>query len=1430
MASCNVLLDTGSSLALTRRSLADYLDLPGKPTTLDLSVAGGQSLGQTKERFVHFRLMNLQKTFASNVIVGVTCKCPGEPYPPTRLDPKNYDYLSGFDFSYSYPQSRPVPIDLILTSSIVYEMQDGEITQSPFEIGPRAAHYRLGTALCGSYIEEVSYSSSSLVSSSSPCYFVGNAVESPFVQQVKDFFRLEQLGFHDDVDSELTVAEAAAVDMFRSSISYDPVAREYTVPMLWKENPADWLDDNIACCLAICKSVKNKTLNPPELAERVNAAFWEQYNLGRAEVVPHNSWRVPAACFCLPARPIFKDTSASTPIRVVLDGSAKCRSTGKSLNDLLHIGPNLLPDICQLMLGFRQSRFVFVLDLSKMFWRIRISDKDQPFLRYVWQFDVGQDPVMFQSIAMLFGATDSPFKALATVRHHAEAFQDTFPRGAKAVLQTLYLDDIKGRGNVRQEVVLTAKEVFELFSLASFPTHKWASNDPSILSEAGIPPELRSPSTRQKYLGLAWETETDTLEFRCCDVIKASNDCITKRSMLSELSSIYDVLGLLSPFTMKGKVLFQKIWSYPEIDWDDAAPPELAKPWQQWRDEAAENIVFSIPRLVADPDEKKWLACFSDGSDVGFGVVLMVVGETSSRLLFSKAKVAPTKLSEKEKNCPPMTTARLEMMGAVLAARCAFFVRKAFPENYFTHTRFFVDSLITFFRIQNEPNNYRVWLANRIKEIQQKAGKENFRFVPGEMNVSDACSRGISSLELSKNLLWWNGPPFLLKPEKDWPVKKALSHAEALKELSGDLKVAESAETNVPLLPAAEMTARVFCVTSKWQTTWSNRLLKYYPSWKQLIRATAFIFRLLLFLLRKNASLQAKLARLLATLGRAIRSPVFDSSSSAATQRESSINEELSSFKYDQQFLSTSNLNAAESFWIKIIQRSSFPQAFADPDNLVSYHNLHKYSALLCDQNILHAKSRFSLSVDMPTCTIFPTILPRKNRAVELLVLQIHHADGHLPKNQTFYKLRSKFLLAGGRHECNRILARCDSKICNPPKLLQAPVGALPKERIDAIGQHEAWQVMMLDYAGPFQVAVRCEHDGEQFEDMRKCYILLATCLKSRAIALELVADLSTESFMAAFERITNRTALPKFVFSDNALTFKSADRYLTKLFKAINWNKCASESAHKGIEWRFGIDKSPSSQGAIERLVFATKKGFYSNLQNRRLSTLEFQTLLSSCERWMNDRPLCMEADNLNSELPITPNRLIKNCDSSTLPYDLTPLVDVDPKDRVTRMMVARRELHKKLWKTWKDTYLLQFQATRLSASKHMPKLEVGQFVLLREKNLKTGIWKLCRILELIPSKDGVIRRVKLKVGDKTPSVDTIKTSIIFRHVHDIALLELDVPSVVVDDQQNVVLDPNGQKTPAGPLTRRRSRELREKQQASMAASGVLPPPSFGL
>ena len=144
MASCNVLLDTGSSLALTRRSLADYLDLPGKPTTLDLSVAGGQSLGQTKERFVHFRLMNLQKTFASNVIVGVTCKCPGEPYPPTRLDPKNYDYLSGFDFSYSYPQSRPVPIDLILTSSIVYEMQDGEITQSPFEIGPRAAHYRLG--------------------------------------------------------------------------------------------------------------------------------------------------------------------------------------------------------------------------------------------------------------------------------------------------------------------------------------------------------------------------------------------------------------------------------------------------------------------------------------------------------------------------------------------------------------------------------------------------------------------------------------------------------------------------------------------------------------------------------------------------------------------------------------------------------------------------------------------------------------------------------------------------------------------------------------------------------------------------------------------------------------------------------------------------------------------------------------------------------------------------------------------------------------------------------------------------------------------------------------------------------------------------------------------------------------------------------------
>jgi len=49
------------------------------------------------------------------------------------------------------------------------------------------------------------------------------------------------------------------------------------------------------------------------------------------------------------------------------------------------------------------------------------------------------------------------------------------------------------------------------------------------------------------------------------------------------------------------------------------------------------------------------------------------------------------------------------------------------------------------------------------------------------------------------------------------------------------------------------------------------------------------------------------------------------------------------------------------------------------------------------------------------------------------------------------------------------------------------------------------------------------------------------TCATTRAIHIEVVNDLSTETFLLAFRRFAARKSLPQIVMSDNASTYRSA-------------------------------------------------------------------------------------------------------------------------------------------------------------------------------------------------------------------------------------------------------------------------------------------------
>ena len=80
-----------------------------------------------------------------------------------------------------------------------------------------------------------------------------------------------------------------------------------------------------------------------------------------------------------------------------------------------------------------------------------------------------------------------------------------------------------------------------------------------------------------------------------------------------------------------------------------------------------------------------------------------------------------------------------------------------------------------------------------------------------------------------------------------------------------------------------------------------------------------------------------------------------------------------------------------------------------------------------------------------------------------------------------------------------------------------------------------------VDFAGPLFVKSKNGH-------IRKVYITLFTCCVTRAVHLELVDDLSVETFKRCLRRFIARRGMPVLMVSGNAKTFKGAEKVLRRL------------------------------------------------------------------------------------------------------------------------------------------------------------------------------------------------------------------------------------------------------------------------------------------
>jgi hypothetical protein len=130
--------------------------------------------------------------------------------------------------------------------------------------------------------------------------------------------------------------------------------------------------------------------------------------------------------------------------------------------------------------------------------------------------------------------------------------------------------------------------------------------------------------------------------------------------------------------------------------------------------------------------------------------------------------------------------------------------------------------------------------------------------------------------------------------------------------------------------------------------------------------------------------------------------------------------------------------------------------------------------------------------------------------------------------------------------------------------------------------------VIGADFAGPIKYVTKSKKET-------KSYLVLYTCSITRAVHLDIVRLLDTKEFIM-HEPQKARRGRPKLFYSDNAITFKAAAKWI-QLVKQDE--KIKSLLANMSIEWRFNLSRAPWWGGQFEHLIVLFKSSFYKSSGN---------------------------------------------------------------------------------------------------------------------------------------------------------------------------------------------------------------------------------------
>ena len=243
-------------------------------------------------------------------------------------------------------------------------------------------------------------------------------------------------------------------------------------------------------------------------------------------------------------------------------------------------------------------------------------------------------------------------------------------------------------------------------------------------------------------------------------------------------------------------------------------------------------------------------------------------------------------------------------------------------------------------------------------------------------------------------------------------------------------------------------------------------------------------------------------------------------------------------------------------------------------------------------------------------------------------------------------------------------------------------------------------------------------------------------------------------------------------IFSDPGSQIVGAERELRDAWKSMNKADLIKVSSDKGLKWSFGPADSPWYQSTAESLIKSVKRSIRFSINNQRLSFSELSALFYEVANLMNERPIGLLPVSSDSMI----NLLTPNCFLIGRATSKNPVAFKYVQGNLSSRLQLVNRLVDIFWENWIQTCSPSLMTQSKWQQRKHP-VKVGDVVLVYEPNTIKGQYKLGLITETIPSKDGVIRKVKLsyknyKVNEKVTCYSGAPDVIVTRSVQRLSLL----------------------------------------------------------